>query len=245
MSRFLSIAAGAVITLCAGCGGANTETTPTAATTPTVDLAEIAEIALGSAVDLRMTGCRALPVRGAGSMIEGIDGRRYIVTAAHVVAGADKISARPASASSAEVDAVLVAIDPVNDLALLSTSLDLGRLVPATLNDGDQGVVVVFREEVAEVRPFTIVNRAIVNIRDIYDQSKISRNGYRVQVEISPGDSGAVLVGPGGAAGGVLYAKTRGVDDNAFATNTEPFAALIESASTVDPVVGIDAGACP
>lgn len=219
----------------AGCGSDDSE--PSARS--------VEDVALASAVDLRVTGCLTEPVRGAGSMIEGADGDPYILTAAHVVAGAEAISVRSADGSHDSVAAVVLAVDPANDVALLGAHLSLPALSLAELAGGDKGVAIVFRDGLATVQPFTIVNPAVVNILDIYGVNTISRPGYRVAIEIEPGDSGAVLVGPTGQAGGVLYARTRSTDETAFATNTSPVAALVEAAAGADRDAGIDSGDCP
>ncbi len=211
-------------------------------------LPRAAETALASALDIRVTGCRTEPVRGAGSMIETANGQRYILTAAHVVAGGEAILARPArqpgDAANHAVATVLLAIDIGNDLALLGTDLTLPALPIVDLVSGDEGVLVVFRDEAATIEPFTILNPAIVNITDIYGEGKVGRVGYRVEADVEPGDSGAVLVGPNGAAGGVVYSKSQTSVGNAFATNTSTLEALASAAADADPVTGIDPGKC-
>jgi len=206
----------------------------------------LAEIAQASAVDLRMAGCRTDPVRGAGSMVvNSASGDGYILTAAHVVAGSRSILARPATGGGPAVEAVLMAIDPANDLALLASELALPALPLAELTTGDEGVAIIFRDRVTTVQPFSIVNPAIVNIVDIYGENKISRPGYRVAIDIDPGDSGAVLVGPGGTAAGSLWGRTLDGDGTAFATNTSAIDALFDAAAAADPVAGIPTGRCP
>lgn len=207
----------------------------------------VAEIALASAVDLRITGCRVETGRGAGSMIRGASGRAYILTAAHVVAGSDSITVRPVRGGEEgeAVKAVLLAIDPVNDMALLGADLELPALPLTDVATGDDGVAVLFRQQVATPQPFSVVNPVVVNMLDIYGENEVSRMGYRVAIEIDPGDSGALLVGPDGGAAGVLYAKVRGGDGHAFATNTSAVPALIDAAAEADPLTGIDTGACP
>jgi len=177
-------------------------------------------------------------------MVEAPTGARYILTAAHVVAGATSITARPAS-GAASTDAVLVAIDAANDVALLVADLAIDALPVGEMAAGDRGAVVVFRADVPTLLEFGIVNPAIVNILDIYGDSAVGRRGYRVEIEIEAGDSGAVLVGPDGRADGVLYAKTRSTVDNAFATGRSAIDALMNRAGAVDRTVGVSAGACP
>jgi S1-C subfamily serine protease len=203
---------------------------------------DLDDAALTSAVDIRAIGCQGQAVRGAGAVIEG----GFVLTAAHVVAGARSTTVRPATPdTAATATAHLVAIDPANDLALLATtdrstpSLALGRAAA-----GDVGIVIVFRQLTALAQPFIITRPVNVRIFDIYHHRTVHRDGYQVAIEIEPGDSGGVLIGPKGTAVGVLYAKSQDADDRAWATSTSPVSALLKLAKLVDPNVGIDSGAC-
>jgi S1-C subfamily serine protease len=198
--------------------------------------------ALASAVDIRAAGCRPEEVRGAGAMIEG----GYVLTAAHVVAGADSIAVRPARPpDSSPLPGRVVALDPVNDLALLGVpGLDLAPLALGTATSGTDGVAVVFRDGEPVAVRLQITRPVIIRILDIYHGRKVSRPGYEVAAQISAGDSGAVAVTSAGTAVGVLYAKSREADDRAWATDTSAVAPLLEAAESVDPGRGIDTGKC-
>ena len=169
-----------------------------------------------------------------------------ILTVAHVVAGAESISVRPAGSSDdSSYPAHVVAIDPVNDLALLATpTLSLPPLSAGTAVAGDDGVAVVFRDAQPVAQTFEIAKPVVVRILDIYHVDKISRPGYQLTTEVAAGDSGAVLVGPRGDAVGVLYAKSREADDRAWASDLTGLDALIDGATGVDPASGIDVGEC-
>ncbi len=190
-----------------------------------VDL-DIEQAALASAVDVRATGCRTEDVRGAGAVIDG----GFVLTAAHVVSGAATITVRAVD-SSAAVVASVVAFDPVNDLALLATeSVVAAPLALAAMPMTGDGVVVLFRDDSAVVRPATIVKPVIVHILDIFHEHEIDRPGYIVTIDIDPGDSGAVLVAADGTAAGVLYAVSRADPERSFATDASAFAALVDQA---------------
>ena len=214
---------------------------------PTAVSPDPATAALAAAIDIRATGCRPADVRGAGALIDG----DHILTAAHVVAGAESVTVRSAAADATAVTARVVAIDPLRDLALLAVDLsDLAEPHPlhvaagGVADRGDTGSVVLFRDDAAVTVPYSITRRVVVNILDIHHEHEVSRPGYEVDIAIAAGDSGAVMVAANGRAIGVLYAKSRAVDTRAFATDTGSVDALIAAADGVDPTVGIDTGEC-
>lgn len=226
------------------CGACSSDGMGTASTAVQPDPATIA---MAAAVDIRAMGCRTADVRGAGALISG----EHILTAAHVVAGADSITVRAAAPGAAGVAAHLVAIDPLHDLALLDVvASGLSERRPLNVADGgvaaggDTGSVVLFRDGAAVDVPYTIERKVVVNILDIHHEHKVSRPGYEVEVSIAAGDSGAVMVGPSGRAVGVLYAKSRTDESRAFASDTGAVDALVAAAAGVDPAVGIDTGEC-
>ena len=125
---------------------------------------DLDDAALASAVDIRATGCQGQAIRGAGAVIEG----GFVLTAAHVVAGAHSTTVRSATpVTSAPTTAHIVAIDPANDLALLATtdrstpSLTLGRA-----SSGDAGIVIVFRRLTAHAQPFIITRTGVLDVSD-------------------------------------------------------------------------------
>lgn len=204
---------------------------------------DIDDIALSSAVAIRAIGCSPGSIRGAGAIIEG----GFVLTVGHVVAGATSITVQQANnpPGSEPLIAHLVAIDPKNDLALLSIpgSATPGLPLAQGATTG-AGVAIVFRESKAVMHPFVITRPVLVRILDMYGQHTVARESYQVATEITPGDSGAVLVGPEGTAVGVLYARSDESDDRAWATTMAAVPRLVNSARLVDPAVGIDTGAC-
>lgn len=174
-------------------------------------------------------------------MIEG----GYILTAAHVVAGALSISVvAPGSTTGEPTPAQVVALDPANDLALLTAAaLNIPQLQLGTMTAGDVGTALIFRDAALVPQPFTVVRPVIVHILDIYDRDKVNRAGYQVEIEISSGDSGAVLIGPDGHAGATLYAKSRAANDRAWAVGTQSVPALIAIAKA-GPIPAAPVGEC-
>ena len=204
---------------------------------------DLDDIALSSAVAIRATGCAPGSIRGAGAVIEG----GFVLTAAHVVAGASSITVQPANNPPGDQPrlAHLVALDPNNDLALLAIAGSALPELPVAVGAATgAGVAIVFRESKAVVHPFVITRPVQVRILDIYGQRTVTRESYQVATGISRGDSGAVLIGPEGTAAGVLYARSDESDDRAWATTMAPVPRLIDQARLVDPTIGINIGAC-
>lgn len=198
------------------------------------------DASLASAVDIRAIGCKAEAVRGAGALIIG----GYIVTAAHVVAGALSVSVQPAATPDAKTyAATVVVLDPANDLALLiAPELHLGQLSVGTLRNGDTGVATVFRDAPLQ-QPFTVDRPVVVHILDIYGKEKIDRLGFQVNMDVLAGDSGSVLVGPDGSAGAVLYAKSRSAKNRAWAVGLDSLPSMIKAADK-GPLLAAPVGEC-
>ena len=87
-------------------------------------------------------------------MIEG----NYILTAAHVVSGSLSVSVTSATSAKGEpIAARVVALDPANDLALLTVpGLDLPALPLGSFKAGDTGNALIFRDGKVVQQPFTI-----------------------------------------------------------------------------------------
>ena len=205
-----------------------------------------AAAATASAVELLAIGCRVDPVRGAGAVVSDGSGNAWVLTAAHVVAGATSIVISTSDRSVHAVSATVVALDPANDLALLRAPVSTPALIlaPALAVRGDRGATVVFDDRQPTTLAYEIGGRASVGIDDIYRKERSKRSGYRVDIEIDLGDSGAVLVDRDGHALGVLYAKSLTDDGSAFATDTGAIVELLGAAAAVDPGEGIDSGEC-
>ncbi|MGZ4679369.1 MAG: trypsin-like peptidase domain-containing protein [Ilumatobacteraceae bacterium] len=155
-----------------------------------------------SAVQVVAVGCRSVDVHGAGLMVA--DGR--IATVAHVVAGATQIEVRGVHGTAA---ATVVYFDPVLDLAVLKVDPRLAAPVPiGTAASGDQGTVVVYRDDAPVALPAEVRRLVQINTADIYGLGQHLRPGYELGLDIRPGDSGAVVV-VGGKAVALLWATSK------------------------------------
>jgi S1-C subfamily serine protease len=133
----------------------------------------------------------------------------YLVTNAHVVAGASTIRV---TTGDGVADAQAVAFDPDLDIALLhapdvkGTVLAFAGDTPdrgslgAALGYAGGGPLVVMPAAVAGAYPATG--------RDIYDADLVTRDILELRAEIEPGDSGGPLVLEDGTVGGVVFAES-------------------------------------
>lgn len=203
---------------------------------------DLLDDALPAAISVRADGCNPSDDIGSGSMID----TDLAVTAAHVVAGATDV--RVVGADGAQQSADVVMFDPELDLAVLRTARPIGAplSVAAPAGTDDQGVIVTFRGTDDERRmvtsPVSVVRTVNIETTDIYLDGEITRAGFEVIADIEQGDSGAVVVLPGGIAGGMIWAKSTERDDRAWAIDlpAELGDAGVRRA-LVDPV---DTGAC-
>jgi S1-C subfamily serine protease len=158
--------------------------------------------AAASAVQVVAVGCRSADVHGAGLMVG--DGR--VATVAHVVAGATRLEVRGVHGTAA---ATVVYFDPILDLAVLKVDPRLATPVPiGDASGGDRGTVTVYRDD-APVQLTAEVRRPVqINTADIYGLGKHLRPGYELNLDIRPGDSGAVVV-VGGKAVALLWATSK------------------------------------
>ena len=190
--------------------------------------------ALAAAVHVEATGCGTVTKLAGGSVIA--DDR--VATVAHVVAGTTAISV--VSADGRRFEAEVVGLDRAKDLALLAIDAPgIDPLPLASMAVDDAGEFVVFRE--GQPRVTTFVARRRVDIKmDSIDEDGVSlRRGYQIEADILSGDSGAVLVSDG-AATAVVFARSRGDEHRAWATDISEITPLL-NADTGRPV---DRGAC-
>ncbi len=170
----------------------------------------------------------------------------YVLTNAHVVAGANSTGIRVATIDGRLFDAVPVLFDPDLDVALLHvTSLGLRALplattdpvrgaVGATLGFPNGGQLVVLAAAVAGRYPATG--------HDIYGVDQVRREILELRAAIERGDSGGPLVLPDGSVGGVVFAEARTNPDVGYALSPTAVAAAI--APGLGQVAAVDTGTC-
>jgi S1-C subfamily serine protease len=200
----------------------------------------IAAVAEASTLKVSAATCGVQSV-GSGFVIA----RRYVVTNAHVIAGADTRGIR-VSASGKALDALPVVFDPKLDIALLYVPGLGARPLSFAAEDPDRGALGATLGYpgggALTILPAAVAGRYPATGHDIYGTDKIRRQILELRAAIDRGDSGGPLILQNGTVGGVVFAEAR--------TNPEVGYALsaTEVSAAVEPSVGasapVDTGGC-
>ena len=198
----------------------------------------IARLAAPSTVRVSTRACDAL-ITGTGAVIA--DG--YIVTNAHVVAGASTVRVE---VPSGEDDAEVVLFDPDLDVALLhAPGIDAPALrfasrdprrgaVGAALGFAGGGPLVVL--------PAAVTGGYAAEGRDIYDKDLVRRDILELRAQVEPGDSGGPLVLEDGTIGGLVFAESRSDDSVGYALS--PTSVSVRVAPGLGRTGAVDVGRC-
>jgi S1-C subfamily serine protease len=200
--------------------------------------ARIARNAIGSTFRVTTRACNA-QVNGTAFLVAP----GYLVTNAHVVAGASTI--RVGGGADAR-DAEPVMFDPTLDLALLrvpslqSPTLRFATTKPsrgtlgAALGYAGGGPLVVLPAAVTGSYPATG--------RDIYGKGRVTRDILELHAGVEPGDSGGPMVLEDGTVGGLVFAESRTDPDIGYAMTASTVANRI--APSIGSRGAVDLGAC-
>ena len=201
----------------------------------------IAAAAEASTFKVSAATCNGLQSVGTGFAIA----RGYVVTNAHVVAGAGSRGVRVSGAGQIR-DAVPVLFDPSLDVALLY--VDGLQAVPLTFaaHDPERGAIGATLGYPGggslTILPAAVAGRYPATGRDIYGQEQVRRQILELRAEIERGDSGGPLVLKDGTVGGIVYAEARTNPDVGYAL------AGTEVAAAIRPGIGrraaVATGAC-
>jgi hypothetical protein len=170
----------------------------------------------------------------------------YIVTNAHVVAGAGPRGVRVAAAGGQVLDAIPVLFDADLDVALLY--VDGLRAVPLTFaardpERGDVGATLGYPGGGRlTIMPAAVADRYPATGHDIYGEDRVTREILELRAEIDRGDSGGPLILTDGTVGGVVYAEARTNPDVGYALAPTSVAARIRPGIGVR--TGVDTGEC-
>lgn len=170
----------------------------------------------------------------------------YIVTNAHVVAGAGARGIRVSAAGGQVLDATPVLFDPDLDVALLF--IEGLRALPLTFSSSDPE-----RDAIGATLGFpgggrlTILPAAVSGSyqatgHDIYGRGRVSRRILELRAEIDRGDSGGPLILADGTVGGVVYAEARTNPDVGYALAPSQVAPVIRPG--IGRRAAVDTGAC-
>jgi putative serine protease PepD len=175
-----------------------------------------------------------------------------IVTAAHVVSGATKISVTFSDGKTAS--ATLVGTDPSSDTAVIKVDVPVGELTPLVL--GDSATVAPGEGVVAIGSPFGYPDSISAGIVSAVGRGIQAPNGYTIpnavqtDAAINHGNSGGPLIDPSGDVVGVnVQIATDSFSDNsgvgfAVPSNTvkSVVSSLIAGKSVEYPYLGISVG---
>ena len=167
----------------------------------------------------------------------------YLVTDAHVVAGASTIRV---SSGSGVADATAVMFDPSLDLAVLYAPdvdgpvLTIAKDTPqrgtmgAALGYTGGGPLVILPAAVSGAYPATG--------RDIYGTERVTRDIIELRAQVQPGDSGGPLVLEDGTVGGIVFAESKTDPEVGYAL--APRAVADRVAPAIGRTQGVALGPC-
>ena len=192
------------------------------------EAAAIGRLGIPSTVKVVSDACQSI-LSGTGVTVA----QGYVVTNAHVVAGAS--GTRVVLAGHA-FDASTVLFDPELDVALLRVQglpAPAMRFAASDPGGGATGATIGFPNGGAMVvEPAAVARRLEAVGRDIYDTSLVTRQVLELHAAIQRGDSGGPLVLPDGTIGGLVFAEARTQQDVGYALTPT------EVATKVEPAIG-------
>ena len=202
---------------------------------------ELARNAEPSTVRVQAIVCAA-QATGSGVVV----GRGYIVTNAHVVAGARNGAVEVATIAGDRATATVVLFDPSLDVALLrAPDLDAEALRFAVRDPGRGAVGAALGYPGGG--SLTIARAAVTGAyratgRDIYNEARVDRDVLELRAQIDRGDSGGPFVLGDGTIGGLVFAEARSDPDVGYALTPTSVATRI--APAMGRTDAVSTGAC-
>ena len=201
----------------------------------------IARLAAASTLRISAQVCGFM-ASGSGVVVAD----RYVVTNAHVVAGARDGSVRVTDGTGDLVDARVVLFDSSLDVALLYAR-EL-RAVPLRFAgaDPDRGTLGAALGYPGG-GPLTIVPAAVTGAyvavgRDIYGDARVEREILELRAQIDRGDSGGPFVTRDGTIGGLVFAEARTDPDVGYALS--PTSVAVRIRPGVGRTAAVATGSC-
>ena len=154
---------------------------------------------------------------------------RYVVTNAHVIAGASTVRVRTQSGPA--LDAVVVFDDPQLDIALLFVA-DLNarplRLAATDPARGATGATLGFPHGGSlQIEPAAVSGEYSATGRDIYGNGRVTRDILELRAVVDQGDSGGPFVLADGTVGGIVFAEARTDPNVGYALSPTKVATVI------------------
>jgi putative serine protease PepD len=169
------------------------------------DLPSLIEAVQNSVVSIELDGGSGTNGGGEGSGFV-LDTEGHILTNFHVVDGAQEIVVRLFDGSAA--DAVVLGVDPANDLAVIRVEFDPAQLQPITFGDSDavRAGDPVFAIGSPFAKDFTVTSGIVSAVERVTRSSFTNRqilNVIQTDAALNPGNSGGPLFNAAGEVIGV------------------------------------------
>ena len=164
----------------------------------------------------------------------------YILTNAHVVAGARRVTVESTAGQEA---AVVVLFDPGRDVAVLAVDRLAAAALPwstAAENSSDALVLGFPQNGPFDVQPARIRDRETAYGANIYDTVTVRRDIYVVRAVVRPGNSGGPLLDAQGRVLGVVFATAVDSPDTGYALTTAEVSADAEAGRTARDAVSTE-----
>ncbi|HUG83167.1 MAG TPA: MarP family serine protease [Euzebya sp.] len=208
----------------AGLGGA---TAPPVEPPGDTSVAAAAAAGTPATVQVEGLGCGGVS-SGSGVAVQP----GFIVTNAHVIAGAEVVNVRDAGGTH---DAVAVHFDPDLDLAVLSVPTTTATTMPWASVPADRGTAGATLgypggQRQLNVRPAAVRGRQEALGRDIYGGRVTSRSILTLSSGVRPGDSGGPFVTEAGEIGGIVFAASTTDGEVGYALTAERVRPDVEAA---------------
>ena len=178
-----------------------------------------------SGVGIVAEGCGLTAHLASGVVL---DHRGQVVTVAHAIAGATSISV--VDRAGGRHAAAVLAFDKDRDLAVLAVpdldapALKLGHSAP-----GPGATLTWSRDDGVTYKEATVSKRLLVTIEDIYIDETVKRSALELHGDIGPGDSGGAVLSSTGDVIGIIYARSRTLDQVGFATDSSELQTLLQT----------------
>lgn len=163
-----------------------------------------------------------------------------IATNAHVVAGEQDTEV--IRDDGRRFDGVVVAFDPMRDLALVAVEGFDRPPLPMHQSTPPPGAVGgVFGHpggEPLRIAPYRVARALTATGRDIYTSGETERDVLELAANLRPGDSGSPIVDPDGLVAGIAFAVARDRDDVAYALAPSEVQAVIDGRASTSVTTG-------
>jgi S1-C subfamily serine protease len=200
--------------------------------------AAIAQAAIASTARISARACDSQATGTAFVVAPG-----YLVTNAHVVAGASTIRV---GLGGDVVDATAVLFDPELDVAVLhapGVEAPALRFAAADPRRGTVGAVLGYEGGgPLVIMPAAVTGGYAATGRDIYDEGIVTRDVLELRAGVDPGDSGGPLVLRDGTIGGLVFAESR--TDESVGYALAPTEVAVRVAPAIGRTTPVDVGPC-